>query len=94
MPRSGSNVRRAMPVARGWVSGGYFVFERSFADDYLDDEPGLILELEPLQRLARDGQLSVHPHEEFWMGMDTYRDWLHLNGLWDSGRAPWRVWPG
>lgn len=80
------------PVTDGWVSGGYFVFERSFADDYLDDDPGLALELAPLQRLARDEQLGSFPHEGFWMGMDTYRDWVHLNGLWDSGNAPWRVW--
>jgi glucose-1-phosphate cytidylyltransferase len=80
------------PVKTGWVSGGYFVFERSFADAYLDDDPLLALESTPLQRLARDHQLSVHQHEDFWMGMDTFRDWTFLNGLWDAGQAPWRVW--
>ena len=76
----------------GWVSAGYFVFERSVADDYLDDDPALALEQAPLQRLARDGELALHAHNGFWLGMDTYRDWLQLNALWDSGEAPWKVW--
>lgn len=80
------------PPAAGWVSGGFFVFEREFIDKYLDDDPDLLLERQPLQQLARDGQLSLHPHEGFWMGMDTYRDWMELNHLWDSGSAPWKVW--
>lgn len=81
------------PTARGgWVSAGYFVFERSFADDYLDDDPSLELEQRPLQDLARDGQLALHAHDGFWLGMDTYRDWLQLNAMWDAREAPWRVW--
>ena len=78
----------------GWTSGGFFVFNRSFADDYLDDDPGLLLESGPLQRLARDRQLTLRPHEGFWMGMDTFRDWTELNALWDSGEAPWKIWEG
>jgi glucose-1-phosphate cytidylyltransferase len=78
--------------ADGWVSGGFFVFERSFVDDYLDDDPELLLERRPLQQLAADNQLSVHRHEGFWMGMDTFRDWTELNALWDAGEAPWRCW--
>jgi glucose-1-phosphate cytidylyltransferase len=79
-------------LADGWVSGGFFAFERSFVDDYLDDDPELLLEKRPLQTLASDGQLGVHPHEGFWMGMDTFRDWTELNRLWDSGEAPWKIW--
>jgi glucose-1-phosphate cytidylyltransferase len=79
-------------LAAGWVSGGYFVFDRVFVDKYLDDDDSLLLEKRPLQDLARDGQLTMHPHEGFWMGMDTYRDWTELNALWDSGEAPWKVW--
>ena len=79
-------------LADGWVSGGFFAFERRFIDDYLDDDPALLLELRPLQRLASDGELTVHPHEGFWMGMDTFRDWTELNALWDSGEAPWKSW--
>ena len=80
------------PPATSWVSGGFFVFEREFIDKYLDDDPNLMLERSPLQRLARDGQLTLFPHDGFWMGMDTFRDWTELNQLWDADRAPWRIW--
>ena len=79
-------------ASEGVVSGGFFVFERQ-AFDYLDDDPQLFLERRPLQRLARDGQLSVYLHEGFWHPMDTYRDYLHLNDLWKGGSPPWKVWP-
>lgn len=79
-------------LADGWVNGGFFVFEREFVDKYLDDDPAVMLESAPLQQLARDRQLSVYEHEGFWMGMDTFRDWTELNGLWDAGRAPWKIW--
>ena len=78
-------------VAEGVVSGGFFVFNRRVFD-YLGDDPKTFLELEPLQRLARDGELSVFVHEGFWHPMDTYRDWLHLDELWKAGRAPWKAW--
>ena len=79
-------------LADGWVSGGFFAFQRSFLDDYLDDDPDLLLEKRPLQTLAADGELTVHPHEGFWMGMDTFRDWTELNAMWDRGEAPWKSW--
>lgn len=79
-------------LAAGWVSGGFFVFNRLMVDKYLDDDPTLLLEKKPLQTLASDGELGVFLHEGFWMGMDTFRDWTELNGLWDSGDAPWKVW--
>jgi glucose-1-phosphate cytidylyltransferase len=77
----------------GFVSGGFFVFQREIFD-YLTEEPGLILEQAPLRRLARDGQLAVYRHEDFWLGMDTYREFAELNRLWASGEAPWKVWEG
>jgi glucose-1-phosphate cytidylyltransferase len=80
------------PPQTGWVSGGFFVFEREFADKYLDDDPALLLERYPLQQAARDGELTLHQHDGFWMGMDTFRDWTELNQLWDADAAPWRVW--
>ena len=80
------------PATDAMISGGFFVFEREFADRYLTDEDGLILEHEPLQRLAADGQLMVYQHHGFWQSMDTYRDWKLLEDLWCSGRAPWKVW--
>jgi glucose-1-phosphate cytidylyltransferase len=76
----------------GWVSGGYFVFERSFLDDYLDDDDDLFLEAAPLQKLARDGQLTVNMHEGFWAAMDTYKDYEWLNRHWATGEAPWKLW--
>jgi glucose-1-phosphate cytidylyltransferase len=78
-------------VAEGIVSGGFFVFERKVFD-YLGDDPKVFLELEPLQKLARDGQLAVHVHEGFWHPMDTYRDWQHLNDLWKTPKPPWKTW--
>jgi len=77
-------------IAEGVVSGGFFVFQREVFD-YLNDDPQLFLEQEPLRHLARDGQLSVYLHEGAWHPMDTYRDYLHLNELWRQG-APWKVW--
>ena len=78
-------------TAEGYVSGGFFVFQREFFD-YLDDDPELMFERAPLQQLARDGELAVFPHSGFWMGMDTYREFTELNRLWAAGDAPWKVW--
>ena len=75
----------------GFVSGGFFAFDRRVFD-YVSDDAELFFEAEPLQKLARDGQLSVYPHEGFWVGMDTYRDKTMLDGLWRSGEAPWKLW--
>jgi glucose-1-phosphate cytidylyltransferase len=75
----------------GIVNGGFFVFERG-ALDYLADDAGCVLEREPLERLAVDGQLSVYRHDGFWQCMDTHRDYLLLNQLWDSGGAEWKQW--
>jgi glucose-1-phosphate cytidylyltransferase len=83
------NEKPTMP--EGFVSGGFFVFQREFLD-YLTDEPSLLFEHAPLQNLARDGELAVFPHDDFWMGMDTYRDFSELNELWASGQAPWKLW--
>jgi glucose-1-phosphate cytidylyltransferase len=72
-----------------WVNGGFFCFEpRVF--DYLEESS--VLEREPLERLAADGQLHAYRHDGFWDCMDTYKDAVMLNDLWDSGNAPWRVW--
>jgi glucose-1-phosphate cytidylyltransferase len=78
-------------LPEGYVSGGFFVFQREFLD-YLNDDPQLFFEHAPLRNLARDGQLSVYPHDKYWIGMDTYRDFTELNELWASGEAPWKVW--
>ena len=46
----------------------------------------------PLERLAEEGQLSMYHHKGFWQCMDTYRDYLHLNKLYENGEAPWKIW--
>lgn len=75
----------------GFVSGGFFVFQREVLQ-YVTADEELFFESEPLQRLARDGGLTIFRHDGFWVGMDTYRDFAHLNELWREGRAPWKVW--
>jgi glucose-1-phosphate cytidylyltransferase len=73
-----------------WVSGGFFVFEKRIFD-YLDGDE-CILEREPLVTLAQEGQLAGFKHEGAWECMDTYRDYLHLNQLWNADKAGWKVW--
>lgn len=78
-------------VRNDWINGGFFVFQRAFLD-YLDESPECVLEQYPLAQLARDGQLMAYQHEGFWMGMDTFREYEILNGLWDTHQAPWALW--
>jgi glucose-1-phosphate cytidylyltransferase len=80
---------REKPQADGWVNAGFFVFEPEVLD-YLDED--CVLEQVPLQRLAADGQLAAFRHDGFFQPMDTVREAALLNGLWESGKAPWRVW--
>jgi glucose-1-phosphate cytidylyltransferase len=74
----------------GWINGGFFVLSPKVGD-YIEGD-GTVWEREPLERLARDGQLSVYHHRGFWQPMDTLRDKRQLEELWDSGRAPWKTW--
>jgi glucose-1-phosphate cytidylyltransferase len=78
------------PQLDGWASCGFFVFERKVLDFIQGDD--CVLEREPLERLAHEGQLAAFRHDGFFFAMDTYREYLHLNELWNSGRAPWKVW--
>jgi glucose-1-phosphate cytidylyltransferase len=82
---------REKPQVNGWASAGYFVFQRRVLD-YLGSDDGCILEREPLEKLSRDGQLVAFRHEGFFYAMDTFREYLHLQELWNSGRPPWTVW--
>ncbi|HEV8584670.1 MAG TPA: glucose-1-phosphate cytidylyltransferase [Methylomirabilota bacterium] len=77
-------------VGEGWINGGFFVFEPGVLD-YVDGDD-TYLEREPLERLAKDGQLVAHRHEGFWQCMDTVRDLKLLETLWETGRAPWKTW--
>jgi glucose-1-phosphate cytidylyltransferase len=72
-----------------WINGGFFRCEPAFLD-YLDESS--VLEREPLERAAADGQLAAFRHDGFWDCMDTYKDSVVLNDLWRAGDAPWRVW--
>ena len=78
-------------VEETYVNGGYMVCGyRLF--DYLTDDPKVMFEREPIVNLVRDGQLHSFKHEGFWQPMDTYQETQYLNGLWDDGKAPWKVW--
>jgi glucose-1-phosphate cytidylyltransferase len=74
-------------TAHGWINGGFFVMEPEFLD--LIDNDFTILEGAPLERAAELGQLMAYQHEGFWQCMDTKRDRDLLEGLWESGKAPW-----
>jgi glucose-1-phosphate cytidylyltransferase len=74
----------------GWMNGGFFVLSPEVGR-YIEAEH-TVWEQEPLRALARDGELACYRHEGFWEAMDTVRDRDHLEALWASGRAPWRVW--
>jgi glucose-1-phosphate cytidylyltransferase len=75
----------------GWINGGYFVLSPKVLDHIAGDATSW--EREPMERLARDGQLSAYTHAGFWQPLDTLRDRNLLNELWNSGRAPWKKWP-
>ena len=76
------------PRAEHWVNGGFFVFEASVSAYLADDS---VLEREPLERLAAGGHLHAFRHEGFWDCMDTYKDAVLLNDLWEQGLAPWKA---
>jgi glucose-1-phosphate cytidylyltransferase len=78
------------PQVEGWMSAGFFVFDRRMFDYLTGDD--CILERMPLERLAGEGQLMAYRHEGFFFAMDTYREYQHLNRIWDSGKAPWKIW--
>ena len=73
-----------------WINGGFFVFEPEIFD-YLQDD-STILERMPLETLAKEQKLTAFKHNGFWHPMDTQRDKKHLEKLWASGKAPWKIW--
>ena len=74
-----------------WINGGFFVFEPEVFD-YLQDDDRTILERTPLETLAKEQKLTAFKHNGFWFPMDTLRDKRHLENLWDTKKAPWKVW--
>jgi glucose-1-phosphate cytidylyltransferase len=75
----------------GCINGGFFVFDQRVFD-YVSEDDRCTFEREPMERLAREGQLMMFHHAGFWQCMDTLRDMKLLEELWNSGRAPWHVW--
>jgi glucose-1-phosphate cytidylyltransferase len=73
-----------------WINGGFFILSPKVIDLIEDDST--IWERGPMEKLASDGQLSTYLHSGFWQPMDTLRDKTHLEELWQSGCAPWKVW--
>lgn len=73
-----------------WVNGGFFICEPSVIDEIVDD--ATVWEQDPLRNLANAGELSAYRHAGFWQPMDTLNDKHKLDGLWNSGQAPWKVW--
>ena len=74
----------------GWINGGFFVLSPKVID-YIDGD-ATVWEKKPMEHLAKEGQLSAYFHRGFWQPMDTLRDKHHLEELWQSGKAPWKVW--
>ena len=75
----------------GYINGGYMVCKRDLFK-YLPDDPGMMLEQEPMAKLTTDGQLAAFKHDGFWQPMDTFQEYTLLNRLWDNGEAPWKIW--
>lgn len=77
-------------IGEGWINGGFMVLEPAVFD-YIDGDE-TIFERGPLERLAKDRQLCAYRHPGFWQPMDTLREKHLLESLWQSGKAPWKVW--
>lgn len=90
---NGHKVSRFMEKPQGdgaMINGGFFVMSPDVLN-YVDGDETM-WERAPLERLAREGQLAAYQHTGFWQPMDTLRDKTHLEELWASGKAPWKVW--
>ncbi|BBE30215.1 glucose-1-phosphate cytidylyltransferase [Tepiditoga spiralis] len=74
-----------------WINAGYFVCEPEVFD-YIKNGDSTIFEREPLENIAKDGKMTSFKHEGFWKPMDTLRDNIELNEMWDKNKAPWKIW--
>lgn len=77
-------------IGEGWINGAFFVLEPGVFDYIEGDDTQW--EKEPLENLARDGQLMAYKHQSFWQCMDTLREKYILEQMWESGNAPWKIW--
>ena len=73
-----------------WINGGFFVLKKDIFK-YLKNDYS-IWEREPLEELAKDKKLAAFHHRDFWYAMDTLREKKYLDNLWNSGKAPWKLW--
>jgi glucose-1-phosphate cytidylyltransferase len=80
---------REKPRSEQWINGGFFCLEPAVRERLDRDS---VLEREPLESLAADGELRAYRHDGFWDCMDTYKDAVMLNDLWEAGEAPWKTW--
>ncbi|HEV3312158.1 MAG TPA: glucose-1-phosphate cytidylyltransferase [Chloroflexota bacterium] len=78
-------------VGQGWINGGFMVLEPEVLDR-IEENGTVSFEASVLDSLAAEGQLAAYRHDGFWQCMDTLRDKRLLDGLWDQGKAPWKVW--
>jgi len=82
---------REKPQGDGaWINGGFFVLEPGVMD-YIEGD-STVWEREPMENLAQDGMLAAYRHHGYWQNMDTLRDKNLLEDLWQSGKAPWKIW--
>jgi glucose-1-phosphate cytidylyltransferase len=91
---SGNNVVEFHEKHQGessWINGGFFVFEKEIFD-YIKNGDSTTLERTPFETLAKEKKLTAFKHEGFWHPMDTLRDKKHLENLWTSNKAPWKIW--
>lgn len=88
-----NEVKSFMEKPRGdgaWINGGFFVCEPEVLD-YIDQD-STVFEKEPLESIAAEGEMMAFKHDDFWKPMDTLRDKKDLEKLWESGKAPWKIW--
>lgn len=81
---------KPVDIGTGWINGGFFVLEPEVLN--LIEEDSTIWEKGPLEFLSLSNQISAFKHSGFWLPMDTLRDKLELESLWESGKAPWKIW--
>jgi glucose-1-phosphate cytidylyltransferase len=81
-------------LSEGWINGAFFVLEPGIFDYIPEGDDSCHWETDPMVRLAEDGELMAYKHEGFWQCMDTLRDKVRLEKLWESGEAPWKCWEG
>ncbi|VVB58866.1 Bifunctional protein GlmU [Candidatus Anstonella stagnisolia] len=79
------------PVLNDYVNGGFMAFSKGIFD-FLEEDESCVLETAPFSELVEKGRMAMYRHEGFWHCMDTYKDYLDLNRMWDIGKRPWKVW--